>query len=50
MGYHLNARYGAAGNAPGCLWRGLVAVILSFALFFQGAIPAQAALFASYGV
>ena len=50
MGYHLNARYGAAGNAPGRLWRGLVAVILSFALFLQGAIPAQAALFGSFGV
>ena len=50
MGYHLNARYGAAGNAPGRLWRGLVAVILSFALFLQGAIPVQAALFGSFGV
>lgn len=50
MGYHLNARYGAAGNAPGRLSRGLVAVILSFALFLQGAIPVQAALFGSFGV
>ena len=50
MGYHLNARYGAAGDAPGRLWRGLVAVILSFALFLQGAIPVQAALFGSFGV
>ncbi len=50
MGYHLDQNIRAAGNPPGRLWRGLVAVILAFSLFFQGAIPARAALFGSFGV
>ena len=48
MGYHLNAP--RAGSRPGLFPRGLVAVILALALFFQGALTAQAALFGSFGV
>lgn len=48
MGYHLNAP--RAGSRPGRFWRGLVAVILALALFVQGALTAQAALFGSFGV
>lgn len=48
MGYHLDAP--RAGSRPGRFWRGLVAVILALALFVQGALTAQAALFGSFGV
>lgn len=51
MGYHLKKRHhDAAGVASGRRWRGLVAVILALTLFLQGVIPAEAALFGSFGV
>ena len=51
MGYYLKKQHHiAAGQTSGRLWRGLVALTLALTLFFQGVIPAGAALFGSFGV